>query len=447
MADVSVSTKLPRWLRIAALIAAGLGGLAALLYGLSFTAILPGPLRSQRTAPAPVADRDEGWRADLRYLQTEFARLHANAFTKISREQWDADFDALYERVPDLSDEQIGLEMTRIVAQVGDGHSRVYYFEQAALDYPLGLYWYVEGLFVVSATEEYSSAIGAQVLAIEGRPIEEIRAAIVPLISTDNEANILAKSPTMLTNPDALAAVGVIEAPGPATFTLAYPGQDAFALEITPVDPSFYTFDSFLRPWDVNPDLLEPPYVQNQTVDYWFTYAPEAKAIYFQYNACVDNPDYPFEVFAADLFAEAEAQGAERIVVDLRRNGGGNSAVIEPFLEGLRERPQYSQPDRLYALIGRGTFSSAMWNAIDLRELGGTLVGEPTGGKPNAYGETRGFTLPNSGLYVQYSTRYWERVPELGDAPSVLPDINLPRSALDYFAGVDPVLETAFGLR
>ena len=66
------------------------------------------------------------------------------------------------------------------------------------------------------------------------------------------------------------------------------------------------------------------------------------------------------------------------------------------------------------------------------------LVGEPTGGKPNSYGEVRSFRLPNSGLRVMYSTKYFQMLET--DPPAVEPDITVELTAADRFGGHDPVL-------
>ena len=72
-------------------------------------------------------------------------------------------------------------------------------------------------------------------------------------------------------------------------------------------------------------------------------------------------------------------------------------------------------------------------------------MGEPTGGKPNTYGEVRTFELPNSKLVVAYSTKYF-RLIKSADPPSVIPDQLIETSSADYFAGRDPVLEFVLGI-
>jgi hypothetical protein len=84
-------------------------------------------------------------------------------------------------------------------------------------------------------------------------------------------------------------------------------------------------------------------------------------------------------------------------------------------------------------------------HAVVLKEqLGATLVGEPTGQKPNAYGEIRWLVLPNSRIAVRYSTKYWRTASD--DPPSLEPDVFVSATSSDYFDMRDPALEAAFGL-
>jgi C-terminal processing protease CtpA/Prc len=67
-----------------------------------------------------------------------------------------------------------------------------------------------------------------------------------------------------------------------------------------------------------------------------------------------------------------------------------------------------------------------------------TLVGEPTAGKPNHFGEVRNFDLPNSHITVSYSTNYFRDSKE--DTDSLMPDVLAELTFRDYLAGADPAL-------
>jgi C-terminal processing protease CtpA/Prc len=129
--------------------------------------------------------------------------------------------------------------------------------------------------------------------------------------------------------------------------------------------------------------------------------------------------------------------------MDLRFNGGGNSSIVEQLVEGLKSRPTLTAKGHLYTLISSQTFSSAMFAAMDFRDgIHAILVGEPPGNKPNHYGEQRNFSLPNSKLMVNYSTKHFHLIKD-ADPSTLKPDIAVRRSLGDFLAGRDPVLEAA----
>jgi hypothetical protein len=83
-----------------------------------------------------------------------------------------------------------------------------------------------------------------------------------------------------------------------------------------------------------------------------------------------------------------------------------------------------------------------MWTADDMRKLGAVLVGSPTGGKPNSYGNTSTLQLPNSLLQVSYSTRYYQLF-NGADPPWLAPELAVDETIADLRAGRDPLLEAA----
>ena len=82
-----------------------------------------------------------------------------------------------------------------------------------------------------------------------------------------------------------------------------------------------------------------------------------------------------------------------------------------------------SQGIKCYVLIGRNTFSSGVLQAYKLKTLGATLVGEPTGGALDHFGDRRQLSLPHSHLIINYSTKFFNLT---GKAQTTLkPDIVL----------------------
>ena len=145
-------------------------------------------------------------------------------------------------------------------------------------------------------------------------------------------------------------------------------------------------------------------------------------------------------IFGREVLAFADTHPVKRFVVDLRGNDGGDSSLAQPLITGIKQRTALNQRGHLFVIMGRGTFSSAILNVLDFKnKTHAIFVGEPTGGKPNHYGEFEEFTLPHSRLRVGYSTKYFTYSQD--DTPSFAPDVRVELSSADYFAGRDSVLE------
>ena len=91
-------------------------------------------------------------------------------------------------------------------------------------------------------------------------------------------------------------------------------------------------------------------------------------------------------------------------------------------------------------MVGRKTTSEALINAVDFMKYKGVVVvGEESGGRPNHFGDVRRFVLPESGLIISHSTRYFDLLDE--DLPAISPDVEAPLRFKKFTEGVDPALE------
>src|SRR5512133_3476112 len=67
----------------------------------------------------------EKWREDLAVYRERMPEEHANLFHRMTREQFNSTLDRLENRLPQLSANQMRVEVLRLVAMVHDGHTRV----------------------------------------------------------------------------------------------------------------------------------------------------------------------------------------------------------------------------------------------------------------------------------------------------------------------------------
>jgi hypothetical protein len=400
------------------------------------------------------ASRETNWRQDLTFFAEHFSKGHCTPadlvnspltmfqpchqadFAKLyPQPAFDNEIHALEESIPNLTDSQIVLRLTRLVASANVGHTHV---ELPGLGFgfrplPVSFRWLSDGLAIFSTTPQYTAALGTHVLRIGPMTSQQAMAAVAPYVAHENETWLRAISANYLSKMAVLHQIGAVEPDNSVKFTLAKPGGEPFTLAIAPREADRKDVSAF--------DELHVPaalYRKHPGSYYWYEYLADSGALYIQYNRCENDPKQSFGDFTRDLFAAVDKHAVTRAIVDLRFNGGGNSIIVHPLKSGLKSR-HYP----VFVLIGDGTFSSAQDNAIAMhRELNATLVGEPTGERPNGYGEVRQLKLPNSGLQIRYSTEYFRMLKD-SDPDALYPDILAPRTLEDVLAGRDAALDAA----
>ena len=372
------------------------------------------------------------WREDLRFLAEELPRRHKNAFHRVSREQFERAVADLNDRIPTLSNSDIVMEASRIVAMIGDGHTSLGWrglFPQV----PLRLFWFGNELRVMETVAAYREALGARVVKIGGVSVEEVFRRNQPYISQrETPSFVLDVSANHVTYPALLHALGL----APDTSRASYEFEDQRGRRFT-LTLRARASDARLT-W-LDAAASRPLSRRRSAAPLWYRYLPETRTLYLNFSG------YPrrraFGEFSRELFAFVDQHAIDRLVVDMRQNGGGDlSRGREFIIAPLQQRPAFGTRGKLFVIVGRQTFSAGMANAVEFRKaMNAIVVGEPTGQRPNSYSENRGFALPNSHLGVSYSTQYYEL--QETDTPGLIPDILVEPDWESYRRGRDTALE------
>jgi len=188
-----------------------------------------------------------------------------------------------------------------------------------------------------------------------------------------------------------------------------------------------------------------PLHLRDPERAYWYAWLPEPRLLYVQFRRVqlIDRGE-TFAAFIHRVFAASDSLEPEAFVIDLRHNHGGNNLILQPLIHGLIQREAtINRRGHLFTLIGRGTFSAAQNCANWLEENTRTLfVGEPTGGRPNHYGDNQPVTLPHHpDLMVFVSHWPWQARLPWDDRPWIAPHLPAPFTIVDARENHDPALE------
>jgi len=345
------------------------------------------------------------------------------------------------------------VELSRLVAGIGDGHTSLVLPTYSRL--PLDLYRFGEDWFVVAASSAYAPLLGARLLSIGGVPIGEVESRLSPIVSHDNASGLASQLRYRLVMPELLAGVGVLSGREDSALIEAV-GADG---RILAVDATFWRYGE-AEPTFVSVDAPAPPVLSRTRTGeaYWYSVVPGTKTLYLAYNRCREDPMRPMKAFAKEVDAVLASGAVDRVFIDLRGNGGGSSPLLWPLCRVLASRAKGEGGTPVYAAIGRRTFSSAVLNAAELAwgerwpfsllvpSAGAVFVGEPSGGRPDHYGDVKSFLLPESGLRVQYSTKRFMNWPAEAEADALVPAIPASPTWSDYISGRDPALEAVIAL-
>ena len=386
----------------------------------------------------------EQWKSDVRYLYEQMAKNHKDLFHSTPKNTFDAAVAALENQIPSLTAEEIEVEIAKLVAMVGDGHT---VFElavpfgmhgtQGRSSFPIELYLFSDGLFVRSADPHYAAIVGGRVVRIGPYTADDAIHKALPLVSRDNDMDAMSRVPRIFTVPELMKGLGFSSSTDEAPFTIDKNGHTSIVtIKAQPYEGK--------KVWvDAAPGADRRPLWQSHPGDiYWFEYLPAAQTLYVQYNEVANKPDETIAAFFDRVFSVADKSPVDRFVLDIRNNGGGNNFLNKPILLGIIRRAALDQKGKFFTIIGRRTFSAAMNLTNQLERFTNvTFVGEPTGGKPNSYGDNVPIEAPNSKLKVFVSTLWWQDQDPRDGRQWIAPQIAADMSSLDYIRGSDPALK------
>lgn len=404
----------------------------------------------QLTAQTTVSTSE--WQEDLKFLQHTVHKDYPFLFKKTTAEEFDAAVEELHINIPSMEQHEIAVGFARIIGSFKYGHTRMSFSELPFKMHqlPINLYHFSDGVYVQGVHKDYSSALGAKVIAVAGKPINEVMEAVYPVVPVENEQFFKAYGFRYMVYPEVLHAQGVIpKLTNSVEFTFEKDGkQFTQSIETLPTGehmPLTYGYAQQNGDWlDARSQDKTPLYLKALDKIYFFEYLPETKTVYVRQSQIQDDPSENIPAFYDRVFDFVENNDVERMIIDVRLNGGGNNYKNKDVITRIIESEKINKVGSLFVVLGRRTFSACqnLVNEMD-NYTNAIFIGEPSGENVNFYGDNNRVELPNSKAAVYLSFAWWQDKPQWENAPWAAPHIAIDLSFEDYVSNQDPVLDAA----
>ncbi len=416
----------------------------------------------------PVTFKKEILQSDFKQFRSILEETHPALYDYTEKSVLDSLFESNYSSIQsDLAFSSFLMLMTEVISEVGCGHSSLwipgdYWIVAPERLFPLrlssaGEAFYVTGSFAESTGDSLSGdagkiPMGSEIRSINGEAFEDIVAHLESLTSADglNPAFRRAKVAQHF-------AVKYAMAYGfPEDFTITYQEPGMYLSEEAMLHGvSKVQVDRGMKPHnELSMKELRQGQVALLTINTFIYY---------------DQVDM-FRSFMDSVFQVIDQKGIDKLILDLRGNGGGDPFCSSYLWGYLQHEPEpyfedhYGRYDTLANVIPQATrhFKGDLYTLID--GLGfsttghfcgllkyhqvGKFVGSETGATYTCTGNATYPALDETGIMVGTARvmRYTAAVKNMDPRRGVIPDYPVESTQKDLINGRDAVLEYALSL-
>lgn len=357
---------------------------------------------------------------------------------------------------------EYAIQLMTFISQLKDAHTVINPTNMIMKQLPVKMEW-IEGGLVVTESNDKQIHKGDSVIMIGNQSAKDILIYLNRIISAENEYWIKQVGVQFLHFEPFLKGLSAVR--NDTVQLTVRRGNEQFGVPIKLTDGRVSSQKQAGHPWfSWNVNLKDK-------IGYF--YIGESK-ITAEYEEAVNK-----------FFNEVLEKQIGSILIDLRSNSGGDSRVVDPFIQHMpikyyddfsgtikysntanrergygnkkgkftglssREVNQQQKPifkGHVYILTGPKTFSSGNQFAVKFRDNNlATIIGEPTGNSPSSFGDIIQTSLPYTKFEVSISHKEFKRPDaSLDQKLSLFPDIWMERKKDDLFLDSDGQLKRTF---
>jgi len=268
---------------------------------------------------------------DLQYMEDTFIEVHPNLFFNLSRDSYDVQLEKLRENLTGpLSRMEFYKRIAPIAASFNDGHTMVSipheefvkFDETGCSIFPFSVDCSEKMITLIDTPlGDFKSYLGKELVNINGEPVEGILDEMISMLTGERIEFRCSCIPMVFSNLLFVLRGGVesysLEVAGDSySETISVPGVSREQSKMTS---------------SASCDKLTDPYSFKVLDDY--------DCVVLSLLRCEDGER--FKEFCSELFSLLNQKMIGRLLVDLRQNGGGDSAIGDELCAYLTDKPVY----------------------------------------------------------------------------------------------------------
>ncbi len=386
------------------------------------------------------AQNENKWTQDIEYYHKTLEEKHIDLYHTISKEEFNTKIEKLKSNLHKLTDFQIIVELMRLTQEVGDGksdgHTSVPLWNRESLNYPIKIFDFDGELRVISTDKKNKGLLGKILKSIDGTPIEDVYKKVSELTPfTENKLSSMDRTCSYMMNSEILEAINVTKSIVQAEFKFIDDNGKYESIILKSYNKKTLAGLKRKTLSVLHPDINRPE--ESKFNNLWFTSLNNSNTIFINFKKYPSEKD--MNEFSESVYNYIEMNKSKNLIIDLRDNYGGDFFMGSILISWLNATDFINWKSKVYVLTNRATYSAAMVNAVQFRQLlNAKVVGEPTGANPNGYQDLGQFNLPNSKLLITYTKRLFRL--QNTNTKGVQPDILITPKWEHYNNGVDEVL-------
>lgn len=380
----------------------------------------------------------ESWSKDIDFYKSNLEKYHIDLYNNISKVEFEQELQQIKSTLNKKTNVDVIIDLMRLTRKIGDGHTA---FSLRGIEthlFPIEIYKTGEQWRVIKTTEKHKNLLGKELIAIDGKTMKQVEndiSKVAQYVENEQSKIIRVAQYSMIT--ELLYGLHLTNNEFNAVLTLLDDNQKKTEVTLQAINSKDYHESvEFKNIETVIPEIKKPIDLKHDYL--WFSPIKTTDAIYIKFESYPSFDE--MEKFGESVLNYMNEKNIKQIVIDLRNNGGGDFFVGTFLAYYLNLADSIDWKSGVYVLTDKVTFSAATSNASQFRQiLNAKIVGEPTGSNPTGYQDMGQFTLPNSGMIVTYSKRFFKFQEKI--TQGVQPDVLIEYDWESYSKGKDNMIE------